>query len=167
MEIENFSEGYRILCKRFNQDVDPEIAELYYLDLRDLSDPDWEKAWRSAFYEDRFFPSPRDLREKITGSPEDSAIAAWDQIMAANPRERWDWPDEIGWECLKSIGGLKFVHDMDLNQLQRIRRDFITTYSLKCKKQRSKQVESLSLRGPILSSAPKKGSKSLKKGTDF
>lgn len=75
-----FAKVMAALAETFNDTVSQVRAEAYFSALEDLLIADVEEAARNHIRVGRFFPKPVELREWVTGTDEDQALDAWQQL---------------------------------------------------------------------------------------
>ena len=130
LDVALFNVEMKILEDRFNHQVSEVVLDLYYEMLQDLDGQEFRTACRMAFRENRFFPSPQELIDKVRPSSMDLAVLEWDAIMAA-VREETDRPElsEPAKASLTEIGSYWDLRQADRYELSRLRKQFMEAYA--------------------------------------
>lgn len=130
LDLDRFLKGFQLLCDRFNNGHTKErVTTLYHVILsQHLNDEQFDAAVLISFQHDRYFPSPQELIDKVLNTHHEKALEAWQKVITANPRECFNWNDATGWECLRLIGGLRYVHDCDVEKISFLRHEFVAAY---------------------------------------
>lgn len=85
----------------FNRAMSETMLEMAFNALADLPLADVQRAVTAHVRTRSFFPTPAEIRQAISGSPEDRAELAWAAVVRlvrshgwANPPKADEWPDE-------------------------------------------------------------------------
>jgi hypothetical protein len=124
---ELFTDNIKLIHARFNQVYDLGVAKSYYSILsEDLNDELFERACRRVLEEDRFFPSPKQIREKVLPSPQQIAEADWKQLVEAAHAATVPALTKASLEAVRSLGGFRSFADAT----QELRKSFLDLFEL-------------------------------------
>lgn len=125
-----FARLIRVLAETYNRQVSPDLIKIYYGTLSDLSQEHLQLAVTLYMNapENRFFPTPGQLRAMIMPSDEDQATEAVARILYAIKRYGGDYKEhhekakehigELGWKIVEKMGGWsRFLTFRDENEI--------------------------------------------------
>lgn len=109
-----FVRAFLALSEAFSEPITDLKTEAYFDALSDLEIADVLPAMRDAVRECKFFPRPVEIRDRITGTPEDRAEIAWQAVLSLVRSVGWyqkpdgRWPDAAAQRAaLELFGGWK------------------------------------------------------------
>lgn len=125
------------LCKRFGMAPESWLLEEYYEYLSDnLTDADFAQACKISRAEDTYFPSAKQLLEKVSQSMQSLAEQEWRKIL--NGCARNELPEQISAAAvlaLDAVGGFDQVGRADISRdLPGLHSLFLRSYVLHARK---------------------------------
>ena len=86
LNVASFAHGWSLLNKRFKNDCDAEIMDIYFQELKNkLSAEEFAIAVKRCILEETFFPSAKIILEKVIEKPETLAASEWDKVLNLLP----------------------------------------------------------------------------------
>lgn len=78
---EKFKQSFTELAEVFDKPFSGALTKAYWNSLKEFTDEEVNNSINRAILTLKFFPKPVELREFITGNPNDRAIEAWSKII--------------------------------------------------------------------------------------
>ena len=129
-----FASGFALLCKQHgrNPSTQEPLMKIWKRLLdQHLTDEDFQDAIAKSIFEDRYWPSPKQLvshvRRVVTA--DQLAEVAWDRVqeVLSNPSKPLHL-DEPGFSALRAVGGRHHLSHLLMDRLPFLRKDFIAAY---------------------------------------
>lgn len=126
-----FQQRMMVLSDWYGKAMNEAHLAMYYRAIKDrLTTEQFEVACDRVFVEERFFPVPVVLMEKVLGVS-DPALLAWTRILAtiADPEMEVEL-DQAATFALRSIGGVYGIKNSALKDRQWLKREFCEYYAM-------------------------------------
>lgn len=129
-----FANKMTLLLGRFGREMSEVVQAEYYRHLKDrMTSEEFIQAAERVFFEDEFFPTPKQLLEKVKPDARSQAVMDWDELWEAIARNRPENLSEIGRKALRSVGGRSVVGYTNLDKIPWVKKDFLEAYEIYAK----------------------------------
>ena len=138
-----FVGGLKQLATAFNTEVNRAKVQVYWENLQDLSDEDFNRAVKYLLRNNQFFPTIAEIRKAVEGDIEAEGIDAWQEVeeqfrvTGYYRAPRFSHP--LIYEVVQGLGGWKYICSLPINENQYLRANFLKTYRVL--RQREKRDE--------------------------
>jgi hypothetical protein len=131
------------LHNRFGRTANKHVMELYYDDLKVLSDAEFETAAKSIFTNDEFWPAPKRFIDLARGTTKDAANREWALLIDACTRNNTNPPlSPAGILAMRRAGGWREIaYAEGPNKQEQLKRLFLAAYETDAQQRQHDQLQ--------------------------
>ena len=133
MKKKIFQGGMKQLALSFNTEVNETRTQLYWENLKDLKNEDFEKAVKFIIQNNKFFPAIAEIRQ-VTRNSDQDVLEAWnefrDEIREHGVYSLPQFKKPILHQVVRFLGGWQTVSYVERKDMPFLRRDFIEIYKV-------------------------------------
>jgi len=144
MKKKIFQGGMKQLALSFNTEVNETRTQLYWENLKDLKNEDFEKAVKFIIQNNKFFPAIAEIRQ-VTRNSDQDVLEAWnefrDEIREHGVYNLPQFKRPIMHKCVRYLGGWQTVSYVERKDMPFLQRDFERVYKTLRQRERVDQIQ--------------------------